>query len=414
MDRRFGAAAACAALILVGCSAGRPIALPDPPEPQSVSSSPSVPGVGDPGVHDPYFAHYGNGGYDVTAYALKIKYDPASGNLTGDVTITATAKQELRQFNLDLHGFTIDKIEIDKAAATFSRAADELTVKPATAIASGATFATRVTYAGIPQPITGSGLGSTGFLKSDETVFVAGQPEAASTWFPVNDHPSDKALYTIAITAPTASEVISNGVLEGQDKQPGWTTWRWREDQPMASYLATLAIGKFRVVESTHKGKPVRIAIAARIPVGQVDEAVAKTPEICDYLGGFFGDYPFDAYGAIVIDDPRVGFALETQSRPIYAASMIGGGDRGGIVAHELTHQWFGDSVSIADWRQIWLNEGFATYGQWMWVEHVGGDTVDESFEDNFSNASSAIWQVARGIRGGPGSSTGRSITGVR
>src|SRR5689334_15728380 len=112
MDRRVGAAAAFVALVLVGCSAGRPIALPDPPEPQSVSSSPSVPGIGDPGVRDPYFANYGNGGYDVKTYALKIKYDPTSGNLTGDATITATAKQELRQFNLDLHGFTIEKVEI--------------------------------------------------------------------------------------------------------------------------------------------------------------------------------------------------------------------------------------------------------------------------------------------------------------
>ena len=125
MDRRVGVAAACVAAILAGCSAGRPISLPDPPEPQSVSSSPSVPGIGDPGVGDPYFAGYGNGGYDVTAYSLKIRYNPASGNLIGDATITATAKQELRRFNLDLHGFTIDEIEIDNAAATFSRDADE-------------------------------------------------------------------------------------------------------------------------------------------------------------------------------------------------------------------------------------------------------------------------------------------------
>jgi aminopeptidase N len=356
----------------------------------------SGPGIGSDGVGDPYFTTYGNGGYDVATYDLKIRYNPASGELVGSATITSAAKIDLKRFNLDLHGLTVGRVTVGGAPATFDRKGDELTVMPASQVPTGSSFTTIVEYAGRPGEVGASNLGDAGFQKANGVTFVAGEPESATSWFPVNDHPSDKAAYAIAITVPDGPDVVSNGVLLGKESKDGWTTWKWSVSSPMASYLATFAVGDLRVEESTHKGKQVRIAVADSISASQVT-AVDQTTEICDYFEQFFGPYPFDAYGAIVVDDPDLGFSLETQTRPTYAAAMVSDGDPRGVVAHELAHQWFGDSVSVAQWRDIWLNEGFATYAQWMWTDHTGGVTMEQQFDRQYSNALSPIWTVPPG-----------------
>ncbi|WP_027341737.1 M1 family metallopeptidase [Hamadaea tsunoensis] len=392
------------AVVLAGCSwSSKPISLPPVPTPEAASPSAvesSAPGVGAPGLGDPYFPTYGNGGYDVTTYDLKVTLGPAAGHLSGDATITATAKQDLTRFDLDLHGLTVDSVTVDGAAATFTRTGDELVVTPAGKLATGKSFATRVRYAGSPEANRDPQLGSTGFLSSKGVTFVAGEPESATSWFPVNDHPSDKARYSITITAPNADNVISNGVLQGKETTGGQTTWRWSESAPMAPYLVTFAAGDLRIAESTHNGKPVRLAVSESVPQGLVDTAIAKTTAICDYFEQYFGPYPFDAYGAIVIDDPSVGFSLETQTRPTYTAMMLQDGDLDGVVAHELAHQWFGDAVSVAQWKDIWLNEGFATYAQWMWLEHTGNVSVKDTFERLWSSKSSPLWTVPPGDPG--------------
>jgi aminopeptidase N len=207
------------------------------------------------------------------------------------------------------------------------------------------------------------------------------------TWFPSNNHPRDKATYDIAVTVPSGLTAIANGVEAGTvDAGGGWTTWRWRENRPMAPYLATMAIGKFRVLRGGADGLPVVGAVAAGLST-DVDDAIRSTPEIVSYLASLFGPYPFDAMGGIVVDAPGMSFALETQTRPVYGPGFFTGGDRARrtiTVAHELTHQWFGDSVSLHDWRDIWLNEGFATYGQWLWTEHLGIATVQRSVDEAY------------------------------
>jgi aminopeptidase N len=392
-------------LLLSACSlvpSPRPDAASPPPAtppsfPASVGPVESTgPGVGSPGLGDPYYATYGNGGYDVATYDLSVRFTPSSGALTGIATIGSTAKFDLRRFDLDLHGLTVNKITVGGQAATFTRDGDELVVTPASAVKGGSSFTTIIEYAGTPGDVDASNLGDAGFKKAHGVTFVAGEPESASSWFPVNDHPSDKALYAIAITVPDGEGVISNGVLAGKDAKDGWTTWRWNVTSPMASYLVTFAVGALRVEESTHKGKQVRIAVADTIAATSV-ASVEETTEICDYFEQFFGPYPFDAYGAIVVDDPDLGFSLETQTRPTYAASMVRGGDPRGVVAHELAHQWFGDSVSVAQWRDIWLNEGFATYAQWLWTEHTGGPTMDQEFDRQYTNTLNPIWTVPPG-----------------
>jgi aminopeptidase N len=356
----------------------------------------SGPGIGSAGLGDPYYATYGNGGYDVTNYNLAVHYNPGNGTLAGVATITSTAKIDLARFDLDLHSLTVSAISVDGRPATYTRQKDELIVTPAAPVKRGSSFTTIVQYAGTPGDVGASNLGAAGFQKANGVTFVAGEPESATSWFPVNDHPSDKATYAIAITVPTGEGVISNGVLVGKAAKDGWTTWRWNVTAPMAPYLATFAVGKLRIEESTHNGKQVRIAVADTVPAATVT-SVEATTQICDYFEQFFGPYPFDAYGAIVIDDPDLGFSLETQTRPTYAAAMVRDGDSRGVVAHELAHQWFGDSVSLEEWRDIWLNEGFATYAQWLWVEHTGGPTMEQQFDRQYSNSSNPIWTVPPG-----------------
>jgi aminopeptidase N len=355
--------------------------------------------AGAPGVGDPYFPTYGNGGYDVRSYLIKIKYEPSTDQMTGDVTVAARATQDLSAFNLDFSGLTVRSVEINGAEAEHERSGNELTLRPSAGVVSGEEFTARVTYDGVPGTITASDLGSGGFRHTSDGGFALGEPESASTWFPVNDHPLDKATYAFEVTVPEGLSALANGAPGESTHSEGWTTWRWSESAPMASYLATVVIGDYRVSTSVHAGKPVVTAVAASLPAGgSAERDLARTAEIADFLATQFGPYPFDAYGGIILHDDRIGFALETQSRPVYSDVFFSGGGRGDgtwVVAHELAHQWFGDSVSVRYWRDIWLNEGFATYAEWLWGEHTGGRSVQQAFEQEYAALPPEAWQVA-------------------
>ena len=360
--RRWYAAALVVALLLGGCT--------DADEERFRA------GAADAG--DPYVPGAGNGGYDVGHYRLKVRYDPASDRLTGEATVTATATMDLSRFNLDLAGLTVDRVRVDGALARHRRDGNEVVVTPAHGLRSGRAFTTEVSYGGVPRPLEGGALGSGGFRSTRDGAIALGQPESASTWFPVNDHPSDKATYEVEVTVPDGLAALGNGVPGGRTSRDGWTTWHWSEGAPMASYLATLVIGDYRVSTGTHAGKPMVTAVAAGLPAdGPAAASIARTGEIADFLAGRFGPYPFDAYGGIAVSDAGIGYALETQSRPVYGPGFFRSRrPNTEVVAHELAHQWFGDSVSVARWSDIWLNEGFATYAEWLWAEHDGGRSV--------------------------------------
>lgn len=338
-----------------------------------------APGPGSAG--DSLFPDEGDGGYDAIHYALTIGYDPGTRTLTGEDTVTARATQDLSRFDLDLHGLTVGSVTVDGTrAASYTRAADKLVITPARGINSGATFTTEIRYGGTPTPYNDSELGGVGFLPRPDGALVQGEPDAAASWYPVNDHPRDKATYDITITAPSSLSALSNGVLADTHTSGGDTTWHWVENEPMASYLATVAIGHYRVTTGSHDGLPVVTAVAASLPTS-IDATLAKTPQVVDFLATQFGPYPFDALGGIVHDDTNLRFALENQTRPVYTPGFFRG-DAGDlqVVAHEEAHQWFGDSVSVADWSDIWLNEGFATYAEWLWIEHTRGVPVATTF----------------------------------
>ena len=564
---------------------------------------------GAPGLGDPYFPLDGNGGYDVKHYFLDLQYNPRTDVLRGQATIRARATQNLSRFNLDFDGLTVDGIKVNGCAASWTRNRGELIVTPCRGLPVGNRFIVAVRYHGVPRPI--QDLGISGFVPTDDGAVIAGQPHVAATWFPVNDHPLDKAAYTFRVKVPAGLEVVANGGLRGKSTRNGWTTWRWEAGKPMASYLATATMGQFnltayerrgirfwdaidpalfevpqprtgdqyaisqkgdpsykrlartitvpaagaslsfwinrdteadwdfvfveartagendwttlrdlnghtrqdtgqscpfwhqlhpflehyqtakadgtcspqgstgkwwaasgssdgwerwRVDLSAFAGSTARVSISyasddiiqlagvfvddvvvsngpgttsfeddgntmdgwqvpgepagsapnpndwivgteadAPAPIGgDIEASLARQGEIIGFLSSKFGEYPFETSGAIV-DDVEFGFALETQTRPVYSPvfwTIPGQGDL--VVVHELAHQWYGDSLTVAAWRHIWLNEGFATYAEWLWSEREGLGTAQEIFESFYNEipAGDPFWSV---IIGNPG-----------
>jgi aminopeptidase N len=348
----------------------------------TTSSSPEAAATdGATGAGDAYYPELGNGGYDVESYDLALDIDPTgAGRLDGVVTIGAVATQALSSFTLDLSGMEVAGITVDGAEAEVSRDGLELRVEPPSPIGSGDRFTTVVRYGGTPA-VVDSGvelLPDVGWfdLPGDAGSYVLSEPSGASTWYPVNDHPSDKATYTFRITVPEGMEAAANGVLAGSSTAGGRTTFTWAMAQPMASYLAIVVVGEltFEDAGTTAAGTVIRNVYADAV-AAQVGDTFARHGEMVEFFAGQFGPYPFEAYGAVVVD--RLLFvALETQTMSLFGIDILGGGEL--VVAHELAHQWFGNAVTPSSWQDIWLNEGFATYAQWLWFEHRGIATVDE------------------------------------
>jgi aminopeptidase N len=356
-----------------------------------------APHPGADGVGDPYFPQLGNGGFDVRHYGLDVAYDPDTDRLDGRTTITARATQNLSSFDLDLQKLEVTKIEVNDRRAKFTREGDEIRVSPRDSLRKNRTFTVTVTYGGVPEPLSGPIVfGSDyGWMKTADGVFVACEPNAASTWFPSSDHPGDKATFDIRIKAPKGLTGVSNGRLVGTYDKGNRTVAHWRESRPMATYLATATIGRFNVRQgTTPAGTPIYIAIDPVLENSNNVDVYEVTAEATDYWSKIFGPYPFEETGAIVDDMPQAGFSLETQTKPVYSAVRSES-----TIVHELAHQWFGDSVSVEKWKHIWLNEGFATYSQWLWSEHKGTQSAHDAFLAGYNArpADAAFWQTVVG-----------------
>ncbi|WOX10555.1 M1 family metallopeptidase [Streptomyces sp. N50] len=334
--------------------------------------------AGSAGVADPYFPKAGNGGYDVTHYDLTLAYTPGTSTpLTGTATITARATQNLSAYDLDLKGMKVDVLTVDGKTAPWTRGGQELTVRPPAALPKGRTFRTTVRYSGTPETITDPDGSEEGWLRTADGALALGEPAGAMAWFPANDHPSDKATYDITITVPKGLQAVSNGELRTETTtRAGRTTYGWRTTHPMATYLATVAIGHYDIIRTTLKnGLPVYVAVDPREAAAS-RKVLARIPEIMEWEEYNFGPYPFSSTGAIVDRRGDAGYALETQTRPFFP----GAPDTATLV-HELAHQWYGDSVTPKTWRDMWLNEGFATYAEWLWSEDHDGDTAQQTFD---------------------------------
>ncbi len=572
---------------------------------------------GAPSIGDAYFPFDGNGGYDVRAYLLDLAYDPATDELEGTATIRMRATQDLSRFNLDFDGMTVDAITVDGRAATSTRGAGELRVTPAAGIPRGTVVDTVVTYHGVPPALPPEDDGG-GFLTTEDGAVAVGQPHVAATWFPANDHPRDRARFDITMTVPDDLEVVANGRWVGTTDAGPDITYRYSAAEPMAPYLATVAIGEFvieeyrwagagrgaitfvdaidaalfeplaphdgtrfllsgaaqqsykrlartiavpgdgatmtfwvdRATESgwdhllveartdgqddwttlpdanghtstsvgdscpywldlhpflTHyqtasgqtctasgtsgtwnaasgssggweqwsvdlgafAGQTAEVAISyvsddsvqargvaldevvvstgegttsfeddgdvldgwtvagpppgsianandwapgtvadAPTPPGEVaDDVFALQRPMLNFLARRFGRYPFSTSGGYV-DDVDTGFALENQTRAFYPPDVFGDPvEAEATVVHELAHQWYGDHVALHGWRHIWLNEGFATYAEWLWSQYRGRATAQQLFDAYYRGipAASDFWDVVIGDPGPEG-----------
>lgn len=331
---------------------------------------------GGAGVRDAYFPKAGNGGYDVTHYGLTLSYDPGRRLLTGTAEITARATKDLSAFDLDLKGLTVRGVTVEGRPARFHRAGQELTVRPHGELDKGETFGVTVRYSGTPQTLTDPDGSKEGWLYTADGALALGEPVGSMAWFPGNDHPSDKAAYDVAVTVPKGLQAVSNGELKSTTTSGDRTTYRWHTAEPMASYLAMVGIGHYRITRSVLKNHlPVYAAVDPTQEAAS-RAVLAKLPEIIEWEEYNFGPYPFSSTGVVVDRPEDVGYALETQNRPVFP-----GAPGTGTLVHELAHQWYGDSVTPASWRDMWLNEGFATYAEWLWDEDHGGPSAQQHFD---------------------------------
>lgn len=340
-------------------------------EPATTGASEGAVGIG-----DPLYPQLGNGGYDVQRYTLDLDVDVATNTISATATIEARTTQELARFNLDLFGLEVRAVSVDDQPATSSRDGQELTITPATPLARDAAFSAVISYGGEPEPVadpSSAGIFDNGWTAYDDGVYIVSEPAGAMSWYPVNNHPADKAAYTFRVSVPDPFVVAANGVLRETIDEGAQTTYVWHMDNPMASYLATLHIARLEVETSTG---PNGLLIRNYFPESVDDEvrrAFDRTGEMIGFINELIAPYPFDAYGVAVVDLP-LNFALETQSISTFGNAFV---DEE-VVLHELAHQWFGDSISPANWSDIWLNEGFASYFQILWIEREQGSAAAE------------------------------------
>ncbi|MGN6574894.1 MAG: M1 family metallopeptidase [Nocardioides sp.] len=394
------ATATCCGLLLAGAAL-----------PSGAVEAPAVAGAA--GIGDAYFPTDGNGGYDVSHYDISDSYDVATGQLDGTTVVTAETTENLSSFNLDLV-LAVDGVELGvgggapvrltrgSGPGTFHKSGKhELVVRPAAPTPAGTGLTVRVDYHGRPADI--------GYRKNKPWLRNAGEtmatnePQIAPWWFAANDHPSDKATFDIELAVPSGQQAISNGVLLGHEDDGAWSTWRWRMAQPMAPYLAFFAAGRFVVEQGTRAGFPYVNAVSKQLSAGNRTRALKlmrRTPKIVAWLQSQFGDYPYESTGGVTTA-LYSGFALENQSRPTYPYLGNGSYARTTVV-HELAHQWFGDQVSVHRWRDIWLNEGFASWAEWRYDEAHGRRSAQRTLLNHYAAymRSDPLWKLEIGDPG--------------
>ena len=360
----------------------------------SAGGSSTKPQPGSTSGGDPYFPAAGNGGYDVLHYDLTLDYTPATRALTARAIVAATASATLSSFSLDLRDLSVSTLTVNGLPARFQQSGGELVVTPRLPLLKGLPFIVVVDYGGTTgQPLDNTGA-LYGWVSFADGAFVGNEPEGASTWYPVNDTPKDKATYSFTVTVPSDTTAVANGTLLSQSTRSGKTTSKWIATDPMASYLSMVATGDYTITKQrTASGLPILNAVDDDLSAedkAATAAVLAKQPAMIDFFQTRFGKYPFSSFGAVVDDDTDAGYALENQTRPIYS-----GAPDESTVAHELAHQWFGNKVTLGQWRDIWLNEGFATYAEWMWGEHEGTDSPQDGYDFVMSiPATSSFWSI--------------------
>lgn len=319
---------------------------------------------------DPYVPGHGDLSYDVLHYGLHLQLSLADNRIDGLAVLHCRARSGVDVFHLDLHALHTEEVLLDGHDVEFVHEGDQLLVRRA--LAAGEEFELRVTYSGSPGALPFEALGSAGWFQLADGVMVAAQPHGAPAWFPCNDRPDNKATYTITVTAASEHHVAVSGELVTRDRGDHVTTWTYQQTAPTSTYLMTLQVGRYDVVEQP--GGPVPTRVIAPPAPDQVafDASFGGQPAMLSFFSDVYGDHPFPSYTAVITPEERE-IPLESQGLSTFGSNFVSEDwNRIRLVAHEISHQWFGNAVTLRRWQDIWLHEGFACYSEWLWSQECG------------------------------------------
>ena len=338
-------------------------------------------------IGDLYAPQLGNLAYDVQHYTLALVLDPGVITIDGRATIEAISRlPNLKQISLDFVGFAITEILVEGVPASYFRQDNKLIVNLPKPVAAERLFTLKIAYNGTPTQEASPYVPFAPHLglhyMPNNSLFVVSEPDGAQNWFPANDHPRDKATFRFELTVPEGLTGVANGVLV--DVEPGKSLpdgtngdlFVWEHNDPMATYLATVAVGKYeRIDDISPAGVPLRHYVFPEHQT-QFEQAVAPVGEMLDWMSELFGPYPFEEFGYVTT--AQEGYSLETQTMIVLSVRMM----REPVIVHEMSHMWFGNWVAPASWADIWRNEGFATYVTDMWITRDNPEALDQVIEN--------------------------------
>ena len=347
---------------------------------------------------DDYLPGHGDDSYDVTDYDLELTYKVEGNLLSGKAVLDCVAAEDLDKIRLDLRGLHVRRVTVDGAPVKSSHTRNTLTVRLGTTISSGTPFSVSVQYSGHPSQVSNRKLGHAGWEELTDGAIVAAQPHGAPSWFPCNDRPSSKAAYRITISAPSSYRVVANGTLTSSSRHASSTTWVYEQPEPMATYLATVQIGRYQLLE-VEALVPMYAAVPASA-TRRYDAAFGLQPAMLETFSRLFGAYPFAGYTVVVTED-ELEIPLESQSLSTFGSNFLTTAwDSERLIAHELSHQWFGNSLTLGHWRDIWLHEGFACYSEWLWSEESGKASTHERAVEHWRRLADADQDLVLGDPG--------------
>lgn len=325
-------------------------------------------------IADAYVPQSGDATIRVGHYDLALDYKLSTNRLSATSVLRGTAVTATKAISLDLIGLRATKVRVaGDAAASFRQSDRKLRVALSSPLAPGDEFELTIGYGGAPRPRR-TRWGMIGWEELEDGLLVASQPTGAPSWFPCNDLPSDKATYRITFVTDPGYLVASAGSVT-RSTHRGRTKWEFVNDAPTPPYLVTVQMGRYTEETRHLGGVPGRLFYPARL-AARVHADLADLGAMMETFEAAFGPYPLPDYQVVVTPDD-LEIPLEAQGMGIFGANHLdGAGSLVRLVAHELAHQWFGNSVGLAQWRDIWLNEGFACYAEWIWSEASGGPTT--------------------------------------